>query len=378
MKEREEMNDNSQENDDNKNIKEKKTWIAIILNFFFLPFGFYYLKNKKNFLIFSVINLFVAIMFLFIIWILLQISLFENNLFSASILLLWLSFHGFIVYQTIKVKNENNISAIKIFSKPHSFWFIPIYLIVFFLLAFLIEPLQKSILEANNIPAGSMQPTLKIGDFLFVNKLKYSLNIGKPERGDIVTFTPTNLENYHNLKNKILVKRIVGMPNENIKIIDDEIYINNKPYKVTLQQDRSVLKDLDIQELEKQNVELFKEKIEVKKNKNHFKEYYILKNRIYIKRPDDLRNPNREWRLRENEYFVMGDNRDNSDDSRNWGVLPLENIQGTAIMTYFSVNWNESHLYGDPVNVSIKILKWIIGNKPNAYVRWSRVGRRLK
>ena len=88
---------------------------------------------------------------------------------------------------------------------------------------------KSVVLDANNIPSGSMIPTLKIGDFLFVNKMRYTIHfpftdinlfrIGTPKRGDVVTFNPPE-DTAGYLQGKRLVKRVIGIPGDIIKVVD--------------------------------------------------------------------------------------------------------------------------------------------------------------
>lgn len=98
--------------------------------------------------------------------------------------------------------------------------------------------IKTSVLDANNIPSPSMEPTLMIGDFLFVNKMRYTFDlpytnihlfrIAYPERGDIVTFTPP--QDSMSYVNKTLVKRVVGVPGDTIEVTDHEVTVSGVKY----------------------------------------------------------------------------------------------------------------------------------------------------
>lgn len=170
---------------------------------------------------------------------------------------------------------------------------------VFFVMTFVVQAFQ--------IPTGSMEPTLLIGDFLLVNKLAYTRPVlpiegailpRKPiERGNIVVFKyPKDLT-------QDFVKRVIGLPGEKIEVRDKQVYVNDKPldepYKVHI--------DSHIN------------------SKNDFYNYdeIIRDNYGPVTVPPD-------------QLFVMGDNRDNSMDSRYWGFVPLDSIKGRPWVIYFS------------------------------------------
>ena len=170
---------------------------------------------------------------------------------------------------------------------------------VFFVMTFVVQAFQ--------IPTGSMEPTLLIGDFLLVNKLAYTrpklplegtiLPCKPIERGNIVVFKwPKDLT-------KDFVKRVIGLPGEKLEIKNKQVYINDQP--------------LD------------------EKYKVHSDSQVIAKNDTY-NYSDNIRDNYGPVVVPPDHIFVMGDNRDNSADSRYWGFLPLNYVKGRPWIIYFS------------------------------------------
>ncbi|MES0491659.1 MAG: signal peptidase I [Leptospirales bacterium] len=266
--------------------------------------------------------------------------------------------------------------------KPNLYHIVSLGGIVFWVFLF-----KSVVLDANNIPTGSMIPTLKIGDFLFVNKMRYTihfpftdinlLRIGVPERGDIVTFNPPEEIKY--LEGKRLVKRIVGIPGDVLKVVEDEIMVNGVAYTVESATDRTILNDLDYPKSNysrnsdelREDLKLYKEKIIDPETKKVIKEHYMMKDRTW-------KDADKRYIIPEGKYFVMGDNRDNSDDSRSWGMLDIEDIHGKVFMVYFSVNWgSRDEMSSEPVNPFFSFYRYITGRAENVAVRWDRVGMRV-
>ncbi|NVK02111.1 MAG: signal peptidase I [Oceanospirillaceae bacterium] len=189
----------------------------------------------------------------------------------------------------------------------------PVLAAVLILRSFLYEPFQ--------IPSGSMLPTLEVGDFILVDKYHYGLRtpVGNikfvdnndPERGDVVVFKyPKNPTIYY-------IKRVVGLPGDEIVYKDKVVYINGEP------QEQSLIAQLPPAKPERLLVK------ETLGDVDH---------EIY--RDLNARNMQGAWVVPEGQYFVMGDNRDNSNDSRYWGTVPDELLVGKAVSVWMHwANW---------------------------------------
>ncbi|MFN3598483.1 MAG: signal peptidase I [Aquificaceae bacterium] len=169
--------------------------------------------------------------------------------------------------------------------------------------------IRAFLVQAYNIPSGSMKPTLLVGDFILVNKLVYRLS--EPHRGDIVVFKwPIN-------PSIDFIKRIIGMPGDIIEVKGERVLINGQelPLRFVGKVEEDGKEKLIYEEVLPNGI----------KHKIALYEYPFM----FRKDLDPVKIP-------EGYYFVMGDNRDNSEDSRYWGLLPRENIVGKAFVVYFS------------------------------------------
>jgi signal peptidase I len=183
------------------------------------------------------------------------------------------------------------------------------------------------------IPSGSMMPTLLVGDYIFVNKFaygysKYSLPFSPdvfsgrlfgadPKRGDIVVFRfPPNPEVDY-------IKRCIGLPGDHIQVTDGVLYVNGKP--VPKVADGSFTSDYKLDP--GADVPVFRETLDSGKT-------YDTLDQSPVSRGDNTR----EFIVPEGHYFMMGDNRDNSLDSRfDVGFVPAENLVGRASVIFFSL-----------------------------------------
>lgn len=188
----------------------------------------------------------------------------------------------------------------------------PVLALVLVVRSFLVEPFQ--------IPSGSMLPTLNIGDFILVNKYHYGLRLpvantkvvplNDPQRGDVVVFR------YPQDPSINYIKRVVGVPGDRIQYINKTLYVNGE------KQDLELLAQLP----PSQPVRLLQRE-----------QLGDVSHEIY----QDLQRPriDGEITVPEGQYFVMGDNRDNSNDSRAWGFVPDELLVGRAFAVW--VYWPE-------------------------------------
>ena len=157
--------------------------------------------------------------------------------------------------------------------------------------------IRAFVVQAFKIPSGSMEPTLLVGDHILVNKFLYGIKIpylqttlipvGQPERGDIIVFI------YPEDRSKDYIKRVIGLPGERIQIQGREIFINGRPFDDTY---------------------------------GHYDE----------KAGNPSRSIDGKWDVPKDHFFVMGDNRDHSADSRFWGFVPSTLIKGKAFIIYWS------------------------------------------
>ena len=218
--------------------------------------------------------------------------------------------------------------------------FFPVLLVVFLLRSFVAEPFK--------IPSSSMRPTLEVGDFILVNKFSYGLRLpiveakvvplGEPQRGDVVVFRyPVN-------PSQDFIKRVVGIGGDVVAYQDKKLTVNGQPLPQVRDGTYSYLENLRFETLER-----FKETATRVDKGTH--EYTIGVNPqaapVY---PQNVRPfPGRDnceyndrgftCKVPPGHYFMMGDNRDNSDDSRYWGFVPDDHIRGKAFFIWF--NWDD-------------------------------------
>ncbi len=213
--------------------------------------------------------------------------------------------------------------------------------------------LRTFLFQPFNIPSGSMKPTLLVGDYLFVSKFSYgyskysfplSPNLfsgriwsGEPERGDVVVFRPP-----HQL-NTDFIKRVVGLPGDKIQLKDSVLYLNGKPVErkedgVFAEQTRTT----------SYSVPIYKETMPSGVT------YETIDTQ-----PGNRSDNTPEVTVPEGHYFFMGDNRDNSDDSRySVRFVPFENLVGKAQVIFLSLE-NETPAY--------QIWRW------PSDMRWGRI-----
>ena len=198
--------------------------------------------------------------------------------------------------------------------------FFPVLLVVLLLRSFIVEPFR--------IPSGSMIPTLEIGDFVLVNKFSYGvrlpvinkkiIDVGDPQRGDVAVFKfPVNPKiNF--------IKRVVGVPGDRIEWTSDKrLIINGKPVA------EENLEPYPLSSLYGTN--------DVTHRRETLPSEGGTPAHNLILMPGMGKQG--EWVVPVGHYFMMGDNRDNSQDSRSWGYMPEKYLVGKAMFVWMHWNW---------------------------------------
>lgn len=205
---------------------------------------------------------------------------------------------------------------------------------------FVVLVFRSSIYEPYRIPSGSMIPTLRIGDYIIVNKFAYGMKVPfsdiaigdinlspsyifkqeLPKRGDVVVFKfPKDPSiNY--------IKRVIALPGDTVEIKDKIVFVNDVETMSAKVDSTPFLKDMDSK--------FKKHKLKFFSVKNGDRKYIIQQDsdNYFLVNKDKIIVP-------ENEIFVMGDNRDFSYDSRFWGTVPLSYVKGRAELIWFSISF---------------------------------------
>lgn len=194
---------------------------------------------------------------------------------------------------------------------------------LFILFILLMSVFRSAVADWYTVPTGSMQPTIKEGDRVIVNKMAYDLKMpfsqysllttGEPNRGDIVVFESQ-------VANNRLIKRMIGLPGDVIAMKDETLFINGKPvsFKIT-KQNTQLLFATEV-------VGSISHTIKIDKNRST-----QLSSFGPITVPD-------------NQYLVLGDNRRNSADSRVYGFVPRHELKGKATTIAFSLDYNNHYM----------------------------------
>jgi signal peptidase I len=184
--------------------------------------------------------------------------------------------------------------------------FFPVLLLVYVVRSFLVEPYQ--------IPSGSMIPTLEVGDFIAVNKYAYGIRIpvlnvkvidvGEPRRGDVMVFVPPHETRY-------FIKRVIGVAGDTIEYRDKVVYVNGVPMPQRLVAEFPPAAP---------RLQVLAETLD---GVEHALQHVV-----------GVRQPDARFTVPAGHYFMMGDNRDNSEDSRVWGMVPDDRVVGRAFAVW--------------------------------------------
>ena len=260
------------------NNKPRRQWLAALLTILETGLGHIYAGKLKRGMILFCINQLLILLFI------VSVLVVEPN--TAQMIIAALVLIVFAVYCIVDAVLMARRNRLKYQRKKYNRWFVYVgFLVVAWLFLqactnFIVVPY---LIQAFKMPTGSMEPTLLVGDHILIDKHIYRSN--EPERGDIIIFQ------YPPDPKVAYVKRLIGLPGDTVEIIGRTVYING-----------AALKEKYAQFLDPSSV---------------FDRYGPL-------------------RVPPHQYFVLGDNRDNSQDSRFWGCIPRENLLGKPLIIYWS------------------------------------------
>lgn len=258
-------------------------------------------------------------------------------------------------------------------------------------LAIILFIVTSSLIQGSRVPTPSMETTIMTGDFLMTNKLAYDLTTPRnipftdialpfaqlikwndPERGDIVVFEfPGDRDVIKNAKIENYVKRCVAVAGDTLELINKVLYVNGKeaPIPIHIKYARNYILPKDYLDAEifprgtKGNADHYGQIVIPKKggfihlSTSNIEQWKTFINREYGKDVVEIRNnkiyvdgkETKEYKIQDDYYFMMGDNRDNSLDSRYWGFVPRRSVIGTPMFVYWS--WDSNISFPDFFNL---------------------------
>jgi signal peptidase I len=248
---------------------------------------------------------------------------------------------------------ENNSSKLPQTNKKQSILENVISLLVSLLVVFAI---RSSVVEAFKIPSGSMIPTLLTGDYIFVNKFAYGFNLpftdwllnspvtlvhrDPPKRGDIIVFKYPKDESIY------FIKRVIGTPGDTIELRDKTLVVNGKPMEhveLPQKEEEAIFGKMKEPKYDQPSLKLYNEHLDTKTH------WLMLDTSTYAT------NSFGPITVPADHLFVMGDNRDFSNDSRFWGFVPMKNVKGRAMVIWLSlwVSFSDSQFIFRPERIGM-------------------------
>lgn len=255
---------------------------------------------------------------------------------------IWLA--DLLLFARLRQQPEESKAAKEPIIIEYSKAFFPVLLIVLMVRSFWVEPFR--------IPSGSMMPSLLVGDFILVNKYSYGLRMpvwqnritygDSPRRGDVVVFR------YPQDESQDYIKRVVGLPGDHISYYNRRLAINGKPLKLTKDGTyRGLAASSNLKNAS--GCDRINAKCQVYVEEIDNSSYTIMTN------PNTALGVTGEVFVPNGHYFVMGDNRDHSNDSRLWGFVPEDNLVGKASRIWMHWDWRSGGTGLDVSRIGRKI-----------------------
>jgi signal peptidase I len=235
----------------------------------------------------------------------------------------WLHCHSLFNHRVAELRSKDLVKVVRSSMKKHLRLFYREWIRPLAIMFIIIAPLRSAVVDWNWVPSGSMKPTIMEGDLVLIDKLAYDLKVpfttmhlaqwDNPKRGDVVVFFAPD-------SGTRLVKRVVGLPGDVVELRNEVLFLNGKPLNYRVDDPSPFKADL----FEDATPLLAREQLG---DKDHY--VMILPNRTALRTFGATVIP-------EGKYFVMGDSRDNSHDSRFFGTVPRDQIVGRVPAILFS------------------------------------------
>jgi signal peptidase I len=299
--------------------KPRRPWIAALLTLLSTGLGHLYSGNPRRGLILFGIGQFLLLAFAVSVTVIVP-----NFIFMLFAVVVGFAFTIICIFDAVSIakrKKENYELA------TYNRWFayVGYVLLLEFLVTMPVSAIIKAnLIEAYKLPTASMEPTLLLGDHLLVNKHIYKTT--GPKRGDIIVLRyPGNPEVAY-------IKRLIGEPGDKVEMITRTVYINDRPLE------------------------------------EHYTQYID---------PGSIHDHYGPYRVPPGQYFVMGDNRDNSQDSRYWGCVPRKNLLGKPLIIYWSFETRRDEYLQTSISDRLKQSADLFLNF-FAKTRWQRTFQAIK
>lgn len=289
----------------------RRPWIAALITLLTIGLGHLYAGNpKRGLILFGIAQTLFVICSIFMIII-------PNVIFILVVVIAVLAFAVFCVVDAASIANrkKENYELAR-----YNRWFVYLgYIVILYVVSTIVSAgIRANIVQAYRIPSGAMKPTLLGGDHLLVNKFIYGVkipfvqkpltSISEPKRGDVVIFI------YPEDRAKVFIKRVIGVGGDMIEIRDKKILLNNLPWSDA---------------------------------------HGVNVDNVIIPRSDQPRDNFGPVTVPAGALFVLGDNRDQSYDSRFWGFVPMKDVLGKALIIYWSWNNEGSNVRWSRINVRV-------------------------
>lgn len=302
--------------------------ISLILNAFFLPFGYYYLKHHQRLLLASAYSLFAP----FLIIPVTRFFVLQFGAFWPSTVLLFLgvAFWAVILWDTWRLSTSYRPTHVPVFyALPHALWFIPSLLIALFIAGDLRERWKAQIIEAKRSSSSAMEPTIGQDEYMYFTKVPPQ----DLRRGDIVVFSAPH-------EDSRFVSRIVALPGDRIALREERIKSAQGVVSVT----QVTLNGADVPLRP-----LRRTASDTGRDIEDSDEYLVFEESLDGRPHAVLESPPaaefaefKSMVMAEEEYYLMADNRDNARDSRYTGPVPGSLIKGRYAGSYMDINAHRS------------------------------------